>query len=234
MVCEHGEGQPLECLEDSVRCQHIPGTPINNTHQYTHSDTYIDAHSPVTWPTAWKPQLPLSTVICKSEGNTIVQRIVFQTNQTSWSLWTRLVQANKCHALNRIANMFFYPSTVKGVLFRPELRHLCRRQVHCDGLRRQEGHSVRGDLLETPVWPVLLAWRGELLAPPPPLTSLTTPPNLKDHQGLDYRQCRPIPLPDWCSEGTMNCDWQLTWPWLAIGADCNPMGTEDVHFLAVF
>lgn len=109
MVCEHGEGQPLECLEDSVRCQHIPGTPINNTHQYTHSDTYIDAHSPVTWPTAWKPQLPLSTVICKSEGNSIVQRIVFQTNQTSWSLWTRLVQANKCHALNRIANMFFLP-----------------------------------------------------------------------------------------------------------------------------
>lgn len=147
MVCEHGEGQPLECLEDSVRCQYIP---------------------------------------------------------------------------------------VKGVLFRPELRHLCRRQVHCDRLRRQEGHSVRGDLLGTPVWPLLVAWRGELLDPPPPLTSLTTPPNLKDHQGLDYRPCRPIPLRDWCSEGTMNCAWQLAWLWLAIGADCNPMGTEDVNCLAVF
>lgn len=39
-------------------------------------------------------------------------------------------------------------STVKGVVVRPELRHLGGRQVHRDGIWRQEGNSLRGHLLK--------------------------------------------------------------------------------------
>lgn len=37
---------------------------------------------------------------------------------------------------------------VEGVVLRPELWHLSRWQIHRDGIRRQEGHRLRGHLLE--------------------------------------------------------------------------------------
>lgn len=42
----------------------------------------------------------------------------------------------------------FFISTVEGVVLRSELRHLRRWQIHRDGIRRQEGNSVRGHLLK--------------------------------------------------------------------------------------
>lgn len=39
------------------------------------------------------------------------------------------------------------PLAVQGVLVCAELRCLAGRQVHCDGLRGQEGHGVRGGVL---------------------------------------------------------------------------------------
>lgn len=43
--------------------------------------------------------------------------------------------------------LLFVFLTVQGILICPELRHLHGWQVHCDGLRWQEGHSVWSDLL---------------------------------------------------------------------------------------
>lgn len=39
---------------------------------------------------------------------------------------------------------------VQGVVVRPELRHLGGRQIHRDGVGRQEGHRLRGHLLGPP------------------------------------------------------------------------------------
>lgn len=44
--------------------------------------------------------------------------------------------------------LFSFLSTVEGVVLRPELRHLSRWQIHRDRIRWQEGHRLRGHLLE--------------------------------------------------------------------------------------
>lgn len=43
--------------------------------------------------------------------------------------------------------LLFSSPAVEGVVLGAELRHLHRRQVHRDGLRGQEGHRLRGQLL---------------------------------------------------------------------------------------
>jgi len=36
---------------------------------------------------------------------------------------------------------------VQGIVIGAELRHFRGRQIHCDRVRRQEGHCIRSDLL---------------------------------------------------------------------------------------
>lgn len=43
--------------------------------------------------------------------------------------------------------LLFSSPAVEGVVLGAQLRHLHRRQVHRDGLRGQEGHRLRGQLL---------------------------------------------------------------------------------------
>ncbi|CAG08614.1 unnamed protein product [Tetraodon nigroviridis] len=66
------------------------------------------------------------------------------------------VEKDPCHAQKAPAKtgrltlssvVFFSLPAVQGVVLGAELRHLHRRQVHSDGLRGQEGHRLRGQLL---------------------------------------------------------------------------------------
>lgn len=43
---------------------------------------------------------------------------------------------------------FYFFFLVQRVVERTQLRHFRRRQVHSDGVWRQKGHRLRGDLLE--------------------------------------------------------------------------------------
>lgn len=52
-----------------------------------------------------------------------------------------------CLTLSSELLLFLSSPTVQGVVLGAELRHLHRRQVHSDGLRGQEGHRLRGQLL---------------------------------------------------------------------------------------
>lgn len=52
------------------------------------------------------------------------------------------------YACPPLIKVSFLTSTVEGVVLRPELRHLSGRQIHRDRVRGQEGHRVRGHLLE--------------------------------------------------------------------------------------
>lgn len=115
MVCEHRKGQPAECMEDSLWCQHIP---------------------------------------------------------------------------------------VEGVVLRPELRHLGRWQIHCDRIRWQEGHRLRGHLLRVEA-PALLQhfyWDDFTFSPWPTICGL---------QRVEAN-CRFLKLFSWKSE-TLSAWGSLYW-----------------------
>lgn len=72
----------------------------------------------------------------RQESKSLLFYSVFHTGDTKERRLTLLSDLLLCSS-----------HTVKGVLLGAELWHLHRRQVHCDGLRGQEGHRLWGQLL---------------------------------------------------------------------------------------
>lgn len=85
--------------------------------------------------------------------------------------------------------LFSFLSTVEGVVLRPELRHLSRWQIHRDRIRWQEGHSLRGHLLERKRLPLCFSTSTEIK-----VFSLTNRLRAADFSKCtrgNQRRCRP-------------------------------------------
>lgn len=85
--------------------------------------------------------------------------------------------------------LFSFLSTVEGVVLRPELRHLSRWQIHRDRIRWQEGHRLRGHLLERKRLPLCFSTSTEIK-----VFSLTNRLRAADFSKCtrgNQRRCRP-------------------------------------------
>lgn len=135
-----------------------------------HSDRCLRGHS-----YQWKLNLncwPDKQIFWVASGQNLMSLESNLTLESANSLHftSDLLSLEKVCCLWDFNILFCFSPTVQGILVCPELWHLNRWQVHCDGLWWQEGHCVWSDLLEQ-------TWIGARSCPTTVKTSSTTFPH---------------------------------------------------------
>lgn len=138
MVREHGERQSAQRVEDPVRRQHLPG-------KCQSGDCWL-IFSSVGGGRGRGGSFLTSRELDRCHGHFAE----ISTEGIKSVLRDSLFPARDAETrrLALFSEPLLSPSpAVQGVVLGAELRHLHRRQVHRDGLRGQEGHRLRGQLL---------------------------------------------------------------------------------------